>query len=141
MTGVCHHCGEPLPQSPVRADVEGTTRDFCCEGCAAAARWILDAHLDDYYRLRSAPGGRVDADAPALAAWDREELLAGHAREVDGGREPVGPAADHDRCAHARTSRSSPSRCALLRSIVHCTSNGIGPFGSQGCSATASVTL
>ena len=76
MAGVCHHCGEPLPQSPVRADVEGTTRDFCCEGCAAAARWILDAHLDDYYRLRSAPGGRVDADAPALAVWDREELLA-----------------------------------------------------------------
>lgn len=98
MTGVCHHCGEPLPQSPVRADVEGTTRDFCCEGCAAAARWILDAHLDDYYRLRSAPGGRVDADAPALAAWDREELLAGHAREVDGGRE-ITVLTDGMRCA------------------------------------------
>ena len=98
MAGVCHHCGEPLPQSPVRADVEGTTRDFCCEGCAAAARWILDAHLDDYYRLRSAPGGRVDADAPALAVWDREELLAGHAREVEGGRE-ITVLTDGMRCA------------------------------------------
>ncbi|WP_246037149.1 heavy metal translocating P-type ATPase [Thermomonas fusca] len=98
MAGVCHHCGETLPQSPVRADAEGGTREFCCEGCAAAARWIADAHLDDYYRLRSAPGGRVDADAPALAAWDREELLAGHAREVDGGRE-ITVLTDGMRCA------------------------------------------
>ncbi len=98
MAGVCHHCGEALPQSPVRADADGGTRDFCCEGCAAAARWIADAHLDDYYRLRSAPGGRVDADAPALAAWDREELLAGHAREVDGGRE-ITVLTDGMRCA------------------------------------------
>lgn len=98
MTGVCHHCGEPLPQSPVLADVEGAARAFCCEGCAAAARWILDAHLDDYYRLRSAPAGRVDADAPALAAWDREELLAGHARDVEGGRE-ITVLTDGMRCA------------------------------------------
>ena len=98
VAGVCHHCGETLPQSPVRADAEGGTREFCCEGCAAAARWIADAHLDDYYRLRSAPGGRVDADAPALAAWDREELLAGHAREVDGGRE-ITVLTDGMRCA------------------------------------------
>ena len=98
MTGTCHHCGEPLPQPPVLADVEGTTRAFCCRGCAAAARWILDAHLDDYYRLRSAPAGRVDADAPALAAWDREELLSSHAREVEGGRE-ITVLTDGMRCA------------------------------------------
>lgn len=98
MTGTCHHCGEPLPQPPVLADVEGTTRAFCCRGCAAAARWILDAHLDDYYRLRSAPAGRVDADAPALAAWDREELLAGHARDIEGGRE-ITVLTDGMRCA------------------------------------------
>ncbi|WP_449447711.1 heavy metal translocating P-type ATPase [Thermomonas brevis] len=98
MHAACHHCGEPLPQTPVRADVDGGTRAFCCEGCAAAARWILDAHLDDYYRLRSAPAGRVDVDAPALAAWDREELLAGHARDVEGGRE-ITVLTDGMRCA------------------------------------------
>lgn len=98
MTGTCHHCGEPLPQPPVLADVEGTARAFCCQGCAAAARWILDAHLDDYYRLRSAPAGRVDADASALAAWDREELLAGHARTIEGGRE-ITVLTDGMRCA------------------------------------------
>jgi Cu2+-exporting ATPase len=98
VAGACHHCGEPLPQTPVRADVDGAARAFCCEGCAAAARWIKDAHLDDYYRLRSAPAGRVDADAPALAAWDREELLAGHARDVEGGRE-ITVLTDGMRCA------------------------------------------
>lgn len=57
--------------------------------------------------------------------------------EVDGGGEPVGPAADHDRRTHACTSSCSAS----VRSIVHCTSNGMGPLGNQGCSATASATL
>ncbi len=103
MAEVCHHCGEPLPQAPVHADVDGATRAFCCDGCAAAARWILDAHLDDYYRLRSAPAGRVDADAPALAAWDREELLAGHARDIEGlGGVVAGAEAERaDRGVHA----------------------------------------
>ena len=94
----CHHCGEALPQAPVRAETGGVAHDYCCAGCAAAARWILDAHLEDYYRLRSAPAGRVDADAPALAAWDREELLAGHARSIEGGRE-ITVLTDGMRCA------------------------------------------
>ena len=98
MPAVCHHCGEPLPQAPVRLPLDGVEQAFCCDGCAAAARWIRDADLDDYYRLRSAPGGRVDADAPALAAWDREELLAGHARDVTGGRE-ITVLTDGMRCA------------------------------------------
>ena len=95
---VCHHCGEPLPQHPVQAEFDGAVRAFCCEGCAAAAHWISDAHLGDYYRLRSAPAGRVDADAPMLAAWDREELLASHAHNVDGGRE-ITVLTDGMRCA------------------------------------------
>lgn len=96
--GVCSHCGEPLPPTPVRADPGRGTLDFCCDGCAAAARWILDAHLEDYYRLRDQPAGRVDADAPMLAAWDREELLAGHAHPVEGGRE-ITVLTDGMRCA------------------------------------------
>ena len=98
MPAACHHCGEPLPQVPVRLPLDGIEQAFCCDGCAAAARWIRDADLDDYYRLRSAPGSRVDADAPALAAWDREELLAGHARDVAGGRE-ITVLTDGMRCA------------------------------------------
>ncbi|MDG6348028.1 heavy metal translocating P-type ATPase [Luteimonas sp. 8-5] len=70
----CFHCGEPLP--------EALADDFCCNGCEAAAQWIRDARLDDYYRLRSEPASRVGTDIPDLAAWDREELLAGHARDI-----------------------------------------------------------
>ena len=58
----CFHCGEPLPASPARVRVDGGDARFCCDGCAAAAQWIRDARLDDYYRLRSAAGRRVAAD-------------------------------------------------------------------------------
>lgn len=84
----CFHCGQPLPARPPRVRVDGIWRAFCCDGCAAAAQWIDDARLDDYYRLRSEHAGRIDADAPDLAPWDREDALAGHVRELgDGGCE------------------------------------------------------
>ena len=85
--GTCFHCGEPLPRAAVRtAHVDGP-RAFCCDGCATAAAWIEGADLGDYYRLRSADAARVDPDAPDFAAWDREDVLQGHARAVPGGRE------------------------------------------------------
>ena len=70
-TGGCFHCGETLPASPALVRVDGAERAFCCDGCAAAAQWIRDARLDDYYRLRSSPAGRIDADDADLALWDR----------------------------------------------------------------------
>jgi Cu2+-exporting ATPase len=94
----CHHCGEALPATPARVRLDGEWRRFCCDGCAAAAQWIRDARLDDYYRLRSEPGMRVRADAADFGVWDREELLAGHAREVEGGRE-ITVLSDGMRCA------------------------------------------
>ncbi|HEU0307176.1 MAG TPA: heavy metal translocating P-type ATPase metal-binding domain-containing protein, partial [Lysobacter sp.] len=87
-TAACYHCGEALPASPARLRVEGVERAFCCDGCAAATQWIRDAHLDDYYRLRSEPAARVAADDDAdLALWDRDEVIAAHARAIPGGRE------------------------------------------------------
>jgi Cu2+-exporting ATPase len=83
----CFHCGETLPSRPARCRVDGVERAFCCDGCAAAAEWIRDARLDDYYRLRTAPASRVVAEADDLALWDREDVLAAHARPVAGGRE------------------------------------------------------
>ena len=86
--GACFHCGEALPASPARVQMDEVERDFCCEGCAAAAQWIRDARLDDYYLLRSGPGARAgDGDDSDLALWDREEVIAEHARAVPGGRE------------------------------------------------------
>lgn len=96
--GSCHHCGEALPPNAVTATLDGTLYGFCCDGCAAASRWITEAHLQDYYRLRSAPAARVDTDAPSLATWDREDLLASHTRDVEGGRE-ITVLTDGMRCA------------------------------------------
>ena len=97
-TADCFHCGDPLPTTPVALRLDGALRDFCCSGCAAAAQWIGDADLGDYYRLREVPGRRIDADDAALAHWDREDVLAGHARDIDGGRE-ITVVADGMRCA------------------------------------------
>lgn len=83
----CFHCGEALPLSPALSRVDGIERAFCCDGCAAAMQWIRDARLDDYYRLRSEPATRVVADDADLALWDRDEVIAEHARTVAGGRE------------------------------------------------------
>jgi Cu2+-exporting ATPase len=94
----CFHCGEPLPPSTTHLLVDGATRAFCCDGCAAAAQWIRDANLDDYYRLRSATGSRVAPERDDLALWDREDVLAEHAHAVAGGRE-VTLLADGMHCA------------------------------------------
>ncbi len=82
----CHHCGEPLPAEAVVVAEDGVSNAYCCEGCAAAARWIRDADLGDYYRLRTANAGRVGTDAIDLSVWDREDLLREHAHAVEGGR-------------------------------------------------------
>ena len=94
----CFHCSEALPASPAHVELDGTTRAFCCDGCAAAAQWIRDADLDAYYALRSAPAARITADAADLALWDREEVLAEHAHAVRGGRE-ITLLTDGMRCA------------------------------------------
>ena len=83
----CFHCAEPLPSRPALRQFDGSERAFCCEGCAAAAQWIRDARLDDYYTLRSAPASRVGVEDTDLSLWDREEVLAEHARAIRGGRE------------------------------------------------------
>ena len=94
----CHHCGDTLPDSPPRAEIDGVTRAFCCTGCAAAAAWIRDAGLGAYYRLRSADGARVDTDTADLAAWDRDDVQSGHVVDIEGGR-AITVVVDGMRCA------------------------------------------
>ena len=94
----CFHCGEPLPAQPVRDTVSGAERPFCCTGCAAAARWIGEASLDDYYRLRQSDAARVGTETLDYADWDRDELLSEHSIVVDGGRE-ITLLTDGMRCA------------------------------------------
>src|SRR5690606_16542212 len=94
----CHHCGEPLPATPAVHAVDGVEQSFCCDGCAAAAQWIDEAGLDDYYRLRSEHAGRVGVEAVDLSVWDRSEIHAEHVHEVPGGRE-ITLLTDGMRCA------------------------------------------
>lgn len=94
----CFHCGEALPGSPAESPLDGELRRFCCEGCAAAASWIHSAQLDDYYRLRSDPAGRVESAGVDLSAWDEAELIEGESRVTPGGRE-ITLVTDGMRCA------------------------------------------
>ncbi len=83
----CFHCGEPVADSPATRRSADVEQVFCCEGCAAAADWIANADLGDYYRLRSASGTRVDTDAVDFSAWDRDNFLAAQTRTIDADRE------------------------------------------------------
>ncbi|MFC4528745.1 heavy metal translocating P-type ATPase [Dyella halodurans] len=94
----CYHCGEALSVQATWLDLDGSKQGFCCDGCAAAAQWIRQSDLGDYYRLRSATPARVAVDAPDLSAWDGEDLLSEHAFPVDGGLE-ITLLTDGMRCA------------------------------------------
>lgn len=90
----CRHCGEAITADGLRANGQL----YCCSGCAAAANWIHEAALDDYYQLRTVAAGRVHGDAADFAAWDRDVVLSEHARAVPGGRE-ITVLTDAMRCA------------------------------------------
>ncbi len=87
-TDGCWHCGEPLPAADApRATVAGVNRAVCCQGCRAAAEWIEQLGLADYYRLRSAPAPRApDAGESARTsdAWSRPGLARHVVRALDG---------------------------------------------------------
>jgi len=51
----CFHCGLPVPATGGRTCVLlGAGREFCCAGCEAVARAIVDGGFDSYYRTRTA---------------------------------------------------------------------------------------
>jgi len=79
---LCFHCGQALTAQAVR---DSEARAYCCQGCAAAAAWIHQAELGDYYRLRSALSATVDPTPLDLSLWDRPELQREHAQPVAGG--------------------------------------------------------
>ncbi len=115
MNKSCWHCGDALPADPPQAVVAGVAHAVCCPGCRAAAEWIDQLGLADYYRLRSAPAARPEVDAhPAqtphqmqqaqqvpsgAASWQRPELARHVVRRLDGGHSEVLLLVDGIRCA------------------------------------------
>ena len=63
----CYHCGLPNGHDPVRMELDGQWRSFCCQGCAAAAEIIVQGGLCAYYDRRTTGEG-------ALAALPRAEI-------------------------------------------------------------------
>lgn len=96
----CHHCHEPLPDGdPILARIGGDTRAFCCVGCRAAAEWIEQLGLGDYYRLRSEPARRAQEPFEATAAWSRPQLDRHVVRQLGEARSEVCLLIEGVRCA------------------------------------------
>lgn len=76
----CFHCGLPLlAGSPApHLDVLGETREFCCHGCEAVCKAIVDAGLDDYYRHRDTDSAADRQAIPEilqhLDLYDRDDI-------------------------------------------------------------------
>ena len=72
----CFHCDLPIPDGvELTVEIAGERRPMCCEGCRAAARFIRDAGLADYYRFRDAPAPRPEpGDDDAWVTYDRPEV-------------------------------------------------------------------
>jgi len=72
----CFHCDQPIPDGvDLWVEIEGARQPMCCEGCRAAARFIRDAGLADYYRFRDAPAPRPEpGDDDAWVTYDRPEV-------------------------------------------------------------------
>lgn len=87
----CHHCGETIPAGVGQhAVVQGKRAAFCCAGCKAAAEWIEQLGLADYYQLRSSPARKPeDDDVALLDAWTQPELDRHVVRSLDASQSEV----------------------------------------------------
>jgi len=90
----CFHCGLPVPKNlPVASlEVLGEPREFCCHGCHAVCKAIVDAGLDDYYRHRTDPAVSASRELVPdflrqLELFDRPDIQQDFVTEIDDARE------------------------------------------------------
>jgi Cu2+-exporting ATPase len=99
----CWHCGEPLPATNVvHAQIGGVQRSVCCHGCRAAAEWIEQLGLGDYYRLRTQAAPKPDGDTHHVdnhSAWERPEVARHVTRDLGDGRRETMLLIEGIRCA------------------------------------------
>jgi Cu2+-exporting ATPase len=90
----CFHCGLPVLVSasiPV-LDVFGSPREFCCHGCHAVCKAIIDAGLDDYYRHRTDPAVSANREfvpdfLSQVELFDRQEIQQDFVTHIGDARE------------------------------------------------------
>ncbi|MGB5564393.1 MAG: heavy metal translocating P-type ATPase [Sedimenticolaceae bacterium] len=87
----CFHCGLPLdPHFGETTAVLGKKRHFCCHGCLAVARSIVDAGLDEYYEHRREKAITADVVPDIvrkLNFYDHPEVQKSFVRDREDARE------------------------------------------------------
>ncbi len=83
----CYHCGEPLPPgSDYTLTIDAEPQAFCCPGCQAVARLIVDQHLTHFYKYRTELSEKPkDLDRSIWQVYDRPAFLEAAAQELPGG--------------------------------------------------------
>ncbi|MFT4994188.1 MAG: Cu2+-exporting ATPase [Paraglaciecola sp.] len=79
MISSCYHCGLAADQTEhYWALVLGQQQRMCCPGCQAVAEAIVANGLEDYYRFRTEPGVKADADLKStlqsLSLYDEKSI-------------------------------------------------------------------
>ncbi|MDO5090954.1 MAG: heavy metal translocating P-type ATPase [Cardiobacteriaceae bacterium] len=86
----CYHCGETLPAgTPIRAELAGDTREFCCHACLGVAELIHGGGLSRYYTTRNARAPRPQRQFPHehWLAYDLPAVAAQYVHEHQGEKE------------------------------------------------------
>ena len=90
----CFHCGLPVPGNFVspRLEIFSEPREFCCHGCHAVCKAIVEAGHEEYYRHRtdaavSASREMVPDFLEQVELFDRPEIQQDFVKEVGESRE------------------------------------------------------
>ncbi|MGV6858060.1 MAG: heavy metal translocating P-type ATPase [bacterium] len=94
MSKLCFHCHSEVKDASVpKLSVLGEEREFCCNGCEAVCKAIVDSGNEDYYKYRTAPSGNasrseeLDAMLERLRLYDHPDIQKDFVRSFEGARE------------------------------------------------------